>query len=157
MRQGNARDCVLSLREASGPVSVAELAARTGLSRPTVDSVLQDLADSGALLLASPAVDRGGRPGRPARRFALDPSSATVAGVDLGERSVTCVVTDAVGTDLARTTVPMESGETISQPIEHAVRETGHAPQRLGLAVPGILAADGRIAQSLALPGSRRP
>ncbi|RCS75024.1 ROK family transcriptional regulator [Brachybacterium alimentarium] len=151
VRQGNARDCVLSLREASGPVSVAELAARTGLSRPTVDSVLQDLADSGALLLASPAVDRGGRPGRPARRFALDPSSATVAAVDLGERSVTCLVSDAVGTVLARTTVPAETGDHLAA-AEEAVRGTGHAPQCLGLAVPGILAADGRIAQSLALP-----
>ncbi|MGO2022674.1 MAG: ROK family protein [Brachybacterium tyrofermentans] len=152
VRQANARDCVLALRAAAGPLSVAELAARTALSRPTVDSVLQDLTASGTTVLAATNVARAGQPGRPARRFALDPSARSVAGVDLGERSVTCVVTDAAGAELARATVPMEGGEPV-QAIEHALRETGAAPAAIGVAVPGIVGADGRVAQSLALPG----
>lgn len=43
VRQANARDCLLVLREAGSAVTVGELAAATGLSRPTVDAVLSDL------------------------------------------------------------------------------------------------------------------
>ncbi|MGP9683841.1 MULTISPECIES: ROK family protein [unclassified Brachybacterium] len=152
VRQANARDCVLALRDAAGPLSVAELAARTMLSRPTVDSVLQDLTANGTTVLATTAAARAGQPGRPARRFALDPSARSVAAIDLGERSATCAVTDAAGVEIARATVPMEGGEPV-QAIEHALRETGTAPAAIGVAVPGIVGADGRVARSLALPG----
>ncbi|WP_193106338.1 ROK family transcriptional regulator [Brachybacterium sp. FME24] len=150
VRQGNARDCVLALREAATPLTVAEIAARTNLSRPTVDAVLQDLTESGSILRASSGTDRSGQPGRPARRFVLDLSAATVAALDLGERSVTCIVTDPLGAVLARTTAPVSGGDHLAA-IAQAVRATGHAPHAVGVAVPGILGADGRITQSLAL------
>ncbi|GAA1490812.1 ROK family protein [Brachybacterium sacelli] len=150
VRQGNARDCVLALREATSALTIGEIAARTTLSRPTVENVLHDLLAVGTIFRAPLAEDRSGRPGRPARRFALDPSAATVAALDLGERTVSCLVTDALGDVLTRSTVGVEAGDHLTA-IEQALGRTGHRPDVIGLAVPGILAADGRLARSLAL------
>ena len=148
MRRANARDCVLTLRTASGALTIGELSTATGLSRPTVESVLQDLVAAGTISPA-PTADAGRR-GRPARRFTLDPDAATVAALDLGERTVSCLLTDALGTVLARSTVEVESGDHLAA-IGRAIERTGSRPDVVGLAVPGILAADGRVTRSLAL------
>lgn len=147
IRRSNARDCLMALREADGPLSVGDLAARTGLSRPTVEAVLQDLA--GTVGPAPTALS--GTAGRPARRFVLDPAVATVAALDIGARSVRCLVADAGGRILARTGVPVDPDDVLSS-LVRAVQESDASPRALGVAVPGILASDGRVVQSLAAP-----
>ena len=149
VRTVNARACLLVLRDASEPLTLGELAAATGLSRPTVDAVLQDLAAAGTVAPSAPAPSAGA--GRPARRVAFVPSAASVAAIDIGARSVRCLVTDLAGTELARASVPF-SAEAPVDALLAAVEATGHRPRAVGVAVPGILAADGRIAQSLAVP-----
>ncbi len=149
VRAANARICLLVLRGASGPLTLAELAAATGLSRPTVDAVLQDLSVTGTVT-AAPAAGTGGA-GRPARRVRFDPSAASVAALDIGARSVRCLVADAAGAELTRATVPATPGAPL-EALLAAVAATGHRPAALGVAAPGILSADGRIAQSLAAP-----
>src|SRR5690625_7108988 len=49
VRDSNRRACLLALREAGAPLTLTELASRTGLSRPTVDSVLRDLSATGLI------------------------------------------------------------------------------------------------------------
>src|SRR5690606_25790070 len=147
IRRSNARDCLMALREADGPLSVGDLAARTGLSRPTVEAVLQDLV--GTVGPAPSALS--GTAGRPARRFVLDPAVATVAALDIGARSVRCLVADAGGRILARTGVPVDPDDVLGS-LVRAVQESGSSPRALGVAVPGILASDGRVVQSLAAP-----
>lgn len=149
IRRGNARDCLRVLRDAAGPLSVGDLAASTGLSRPTVEAVLQDLTAAGTVSPAPSALS--GTAGRPARRFALDPAVATVAALDVGARSVRCLVADAGGRVLTRTSVPIAADDPLSS-LERAVQESGSSPRALGVAVPGILDADGRVVQSLAAP-----
>ncbi|WP_114853905.1 ROK family protein [Brachybacterium sp. YJGR34] len=149
IRRANARQCVLALREAEDALTVGEITADTGLSRPTVDAVLQDLLAAGTVLPAAAATS--GSAGRPARRFAFAPGVGSVAALDIGARSVRCLVTDAAGTPLARSAVAL-AAEDPREDLARAVRETGHAPRTLGVAVPGILGADGRITQSLAAP-----
>lgn len=100
VRQANARDCLLRLREARSPLTVADIATETGLSRPTVDAVLQDLISSGCVHPTSPAEPC--TPGRPARRFRFDPTTTLVAGVDVGARRIECTVSDAAGQVVAR-------------------------------------------------------
>lgn len=149
VRRANARDCLLVLREAATALTVGELAAATGLSRPTVDAVLQDLSGAAAVVPAPAAAS--GTAGRPARRFVFDPRSATVAALDIGARSVRCLVTDISGQLVARACAPLAADDPLDA-LERVVRETGHAPASLGIAAPGILGPDGRIAQSLAAP-----
>jgi predicted NBD/HSP70 family sugar kinase len=150
LRRANARDCLLALREAPEPLTLAELAASTGLSRPTVDAVLQDLAAAGAVVPAPPAPSGGA--GRPARRVAFAPSAGCVAALDIGARSVRCLVTDLAGAELSRSEVPLPAGAPLDALVE-AIARTGRRPGAVGVAAPGIVTADGRIAQSLAAPG----
>lgn len=89
----------MALRAATEPRTLAELAEHTGLSRPTVDAVLTDLSKSGPVRVV-PAVPSS-TPGRPARRFAFQPDAATVAAVDVGERSVRCLLTDTGSSELS--------------------------------------------------------
>ena len=149
VRQANARDCLLVLRGAGSALTVGELAAATGLSRPTVDAVLHDLGGAGAVAPAPTALS--GAAGRPARRFVFDPEVSTVAALDIGARSVRCLVTDASGRLVAQASTPLTGSDPLD-PLERAVRETGCSPGALGIAAPGILGPDGRIAQSLAVP-----
>ena len=153
VRLANARDCVVVLREAAEPLTLAELAAATGLSRPTVEAVLEELRASG--IVAPAAVATSGGAGRPARRFGFDASAATIGALDIGARTVRCLLSDAAGRVLARSTVPATGADPLA-PLVRAVAEAGAeagvTPDTVGVAVPGILGPDGRIAQSLAVP-----
>ena len=151
LRRANARDCLLALREAPEPLTLAELAAATGLSRPTVDAVLQDLAAAGTVVPAPPAPSGGA--GRPARRVAFAPSAGCVAALDIGARSVRCLVTDLAGTELARSEVPLPAGAPLDALVE-AITSTGRDPGAVGIAAPGLVGLDlaARLAQSLGSP-----
>src|SRR5699024_9970495 len=79
MRRANARDCTVVLREAERALTLAEIAAGTGLSRPTVAAVLEELQATGTVVPAPAAAS--GRPGRPARPFRFAPSASTAAAL----------------------------------------------------------------------------
>lgn len=154
-RQANIRDCLIALRAASGSLTVSELSARTGLSRPTVDSVVQQLDGVGLITQTLPTAPPGPsqvrQPGRPARRITFDPSAVTVAGLDIGATSVRTVLTDAAGRVLARTTTAA-SGALDPATLARTLRTTGWEPDSVGLAIPGSLGTDGRVTHSLARP-----
>src|SRR5690625_1601066 len=163
VRQSSQRDCLLVLRDASAPLTVGELSARTGLSRPTVDSALQTLTVTGSVHPAQPAPTSA--PGRPARRFSFNPAVAVVAGIDLGARSVRLTLADATGRiavqHVAANTEENNRLQTVVDLIDAACREfdrhrTGvdhsRTPAADRDAVPGILTAGGRISRSLAIP-----
>lgn len=77
------------------PWDATRLMAATGLSRPTVHDVCDDLITIGL------AVERSGPsptgPGRRARRYALCSAAAHVVGVDMGEATVRVAVADLRG------------------------------------------------------------
>src|SRR5690625_7450354 len=93
VRRANARDCTVVLREAGGALTLAEIASATGLSRPTVDAVLEELRATG---IAAPApVAASGSAGRPARRLRCGPTAASGAPPVLGTRAGRRVVAGA--------------------------------------------------------------
>lgn len=159
VRHCNARACLLALRAANEPLTLAEVAEQTVLSRPTVDAVLTSLVETGPVRIvpAAPASS----PGRPARRFAFHPGAATVAAVDIGDRSVRCLLTDAAGRMVATGRREYAGNgaaarlDAVAQVVQDAADEGGTderlSPAVVGIAVPGILDADGRLAQSLAV------
>src|SRR5699024_8898780 len=79
------------------------------------------------------------------------PRAASVSALDVGTRTVRCVVADAAGRMLARAEAPMQGPDPIA-PLVQAVRGTGLAPSAVGVAVPGILDPAGRVSRSLAVP-----
>lgn len=174
VRRANARDCLTILLEATKPLTVGELAARSGLSRPTVDAVLHELIEVGPVCASEPPECHS--PGRPARRFAADPTSTLVAGVEVTADRIRCTITDAAGRIVARTRTTPDPGaqrlDAVVEAITAAVGQAGpheddhdddHADDHdvprcrprlamVGLAVPGIVDRDHRLAGSRALP-----
>jgi len=97
LRRLNAGVVLGALRD-GGPMRVTELVARTGLSRPTVDAVADDLLRLGWLEEVDGEAAGGGRPrGRPARRLAFRAGAGHVLGLDIGEAKVRAAVADLGG------------------------------------------------------------
>jgi predicted NBD/HSP70 family sugar kinase len=90
---------ILEAVRASGPVSRAEVARRTGISRPTVSLVLRTLLEDG--LVRETTLDPG-RPHYGAVYYEADPEAALVLGVDFGSRSVRTALSDLAGEVRAR-------------------------------------------------------
>jgi predicted NBD/HSP70 family sugar kinase len=90
---------ILEAVRASGPVSRAELARRTGISRPTVSLVLTALLEDG--LVQETTLDPG-QPHYGAVYYEADPEAALVLGVDFGSRSVRTALCDLAGEVRAR-------------------------------------------------------
>ena len=85
---------ILDAVRASGPVSRAEVARRTGISRPTVSLVLRALLEDG--LVRESTLDPG-RPHYGAVYYEADAEAALVLGVDFGARSVRTALCDLAG------------------------------------------------------------
>jgi len=77
------------------PQSLSQLAAATGLSRPTVDQVVEELTLQGWLKEAADTA--AGRSGRPARRFRFRGEAGRVVGVDIGLHKIVLLLSDLAG------------------------------------------------------------
>ncbi|MBA8793718.1 putative NBD/HSP70 family sugar kinase [Friedmanniella endophytica] len=162
VRRRNTAAVVEALRPEPTGSTVAVLATRTGLSRPTVDAVVGDLVTAGVVRLTE-ATPTGARGGRPARTVELAADAGCVAGIDVGASRVRAVVTDLAGRVLAERTDRLPAGEPapgarialVRTVVGEAVRATGHTLRELrgaALAVPGVIGPDERITHSLAVP-----
>lgn len=153
-----------ALREA-GPTPLTVLATKTGLSRPIVQSLADELAEMGWVEARTPEeLGEGGRSvGRPARRFRFHAEAGLIAGLDIGAHAVTGLVTDLDGTVLGRSRLavspaaaPGERLERAHEALREACAEAGTVPARLwqlGVASTGVIDHDGRVMLSVALPG----
>src|SRR3954447_7594414 len=109
LRRMNAQHVLDALR-ADGPRRVTELVASTGLSRPTVDAVADDLVRLG--WVRESAAD-GPRRGRPARVLEFRPDAGYVAGLDIGEVKVRATVADLSGSVVAERVVEFQGAERL--------------------------------------------
>jgi predicted NBD/HSP70 family sugar kinase len=83
----------------NGPVTRAELTARTGLTPGAIANITNRLVADGFLLNAGHL--RGAR-GQPARKFIINPDSCFSIGLNVDRDHITLVVLDFVGTVRAR-------------------------------------------------------
>src|SRR6476659_5933970 len=94
LRGGNRR-AITALLAAEGPLSRADLARGTELSRTTVSSLVAELIEGGEVVETA---DRGrphkGGSGRPPLLVALRTPPGAVAGVDVGHRHIRVLVGD---------------------------------------------------------------
>lgn len=127
-----------------GPISRPAIARKTGLSLPTVTSLVDEL-DSIGLISAQGQVF--GNVGRPALLYSVNPRAGYVFAVDLGSPKIVAGVTNLFGEVLAETTAPPD-GESpdslVLQLVElhTSLRErAGFGLQTSGaacIAVPGV-------------------
>jgi predicted NBD/HSP70 family sugar kinase len=90
---------ILELIRRVGPISRAQLARESGLSKPTVSLSLAGLHSAG--LVREVGRSTGGR-GRGAILYELHPRSGWVVGIDVGRAWVRAAIADITGTFVAR-------------------------------------------------------
>src|SRR5437764_6566161 len=90
---------VLELIHRRGPLSRAQVARVSGLSKPTVSLALTGLLD--ARLVREVGRSRGAR-GPSALLYELNPAAGRVVGLDVGRRWARAAIADIAGTIVAR-------------------------------------------------------
>jgi predicted NBD/HSP70 family sugar kinase len=147
-----------------GPLSRADIARRSGLSKPTVSLALARLEQAG---LVREVGRTSGSKGPSALLYDLDPGAGFVLGVDVGRAFVRCAVADITGRVVARRDQPsrVRSGRALIAQIGALARAVA-ADAGIGLADitratlggPGVLEpGGGRVVLAPNLPGWQRP
>jgi predicted NBD/HSP70 family sugar kinase len=90
---------VLELMRDGGPISRAQIARNSGLSKPTVSLLLSGLLN--ARLVREVGRTAGGR-GPSAVLYEINPNAGWVVGIDIGRRWVRAGIADITGTIVAR-------------------------------------------------------
>jgi predicted NBD/HSP70 family sugar kinase len=154
-RSANQAACLRFLADTDEAQTVGVISAETGLSRPTVHAVLDDLLEAGLVVPTGPSTIG---PGRPARAFRFARETGLVAGVDLGPRGARAVICDLSGRRMGYTELkPERRGDSsaIQRAVRTAAEENSIEIERLravGVALPGVIESDGHLRASLALP-----
>jgi predicted NBD/HSP70 family sugar kinase len=117
LRELNDRSA-LDLLVSSGPLTRTQIGERTGLSKVTASQLLARLEDRG--LVAVVGEQAGGR-GPNAALYAVVPSSAYVAGLDVGPNTVTAGIADITGHIAAEITVSPGDGDDAVSLVHNAV------------------------------------
>ncbi|OON82765.1 ROK family transcriptional regulator [Streptomyces tsukubensis] len=86
LRRGH-EQAVLELLRKHGPLSRAELGARSGLSRTTLHDIVGGLVGSGSVVAGTPHVEVRRR-GRPVEKLSLNPAAGEAVGIDFARRAV---------------------------------------------------------------------
>jgi predicted NBD/HSP70 family sugar kinase len=130
------RKSVLSELRAGGPSRLSQLAQRTGLSRPTVSQVIEELCEMGWAAYVEDGPSRAG-PGRPGRLVRFCPEKGYVLGVDVGPHRVLAGVADLNGTLVAMSQKRGAFGK--GQRLVRAIRETIVDGLSRGAVEPGCI------------------
>lgn len=142
---------VLDAVRSDGPISRAELARRTGISRPTVSLVLRSLVEDG--LVRETEHDADG-PHYGAVYYEADPEVAVVLGVDFGSRSVRAALCDLGGEVRAREEIRSRGSveeriEALASSVRSLLRTSklpGDLLENAVVALPAVVSPlDGRV------------
>src|SRR6478609_10672099 len=137
LREANRR-AITGLLAGEGPMSRADLARGTGLSRTTISSLVTDLIGTGDVVETA---DRGrphkGGSGRPPHLVALSTPLGAVAGVDIGHGHVRVAIADRSGAVLAEDIDSLDVDEHGMDALDRAARMV-----RDGLAVAEVDRSD---------------
>lgn len=133
---------VIDLLVAEGELSRAELARRTGLTRPAISYVVGRLLAEG--LVREAGVDRSSGGRRPVL-LRLGGDAKLAAGIEVDAAACRCLLTTLDGGEVAAIEVPVADGDdAVFAAIEAALRAAlGGRDRRAllgcGLAVPGVV------------------
>ncbi|MGW7578502.1 ROK family protein [Streptomyces sp. NPDC054765] len=162
LRRINSAVVLHALRAADSP-TLTQLVQVTGLSRPTVEGVVEGLIEAG--LVAEAAAEEGEtrRQGRPARRYRFRTEAGHLLGIEIGPHRVAALLSDLSGRVLDTAQRPVEETAPADERLERVravvsdlLRRTGvprSSLRAVGVAGPGIVETDGTVRLSTALPG----
>lgn len=158
LRRLNAAAALRVLRERD-EITVPELAALIGVSRPTAQDLTAQLLRQGRLVELGPG---SGGVGRPARRFRFRAEAGHVLGVDIGAHKVLVIAADLLGRTVAAQRVSVTPELRARERLD-AVRTAiagclarpeaaGVRPLATGVGTSGMVDTEGRVAVSDSLP-----
>jgi glucokinase-like ROK family protein len=137
---------VLDTLRRQAPISRAELAATTGLTRSTISSIVRSLLEDGLIRETTYQSDRIGRPGL---LLELDPSGGFALGIELGVDFVSAIVTDFATNILWQTRCDsdpedgqiaiMERTFSVAEKALEKSQLLGLRPLGIGIGVPGLV------------------
>ncbi|MFP1628488.1 ROK family transcriptional regulator [Streptomyces sp. 5K101] len=162
LRRINSAVVLHSLRGADTS-TLTDLTRITGLSRPTVEGVVEGLIEAGLVVESVPEEGEARRQGRPARRFRFRAEAGHLLGVEIGAHRVAVLMSGLDGRiigagsrDVSETASADDRLEKVRTVVADVLRRTGVARSSLwavGVGSPGIVEADGTVRLSTALPG----
>ncbi|SEP89252.1 Sugar kinase of the NBD/HSP70 family, may contain an N-terminal HTH domain [Streptomyces sp. yr375] len=153
---------VLHALRAADRATLTEITRVTGLSRPTVEGVVEDLTAAG--LVVEQAAEEGAarRQGRPARRYRFRAEAGHLLGLEIGSHRVAALLSDLDGRllgaqakDVDERAPADERLERLRTAVAELLRRAGvprSSLRAVGVATPGIVEADGTIRLGTALP-----
>ncbi|MEK4947198.1 ROK family transcriptional regulator [Carnobacterium sp. FSL W8-0810] len=140
------KSTVLNKIRQSGPISRAEIAKVTGITPPTVSSIVKELMDEKLVVESILGESQGGR--KPTMLL-LNRNDHYVIGVDAGSDSIKACVSDLVGTILVRSELPLQVHTAIDsflavliQAIKLVIKEMGVEGSKIfgiGIAMHGVV------------------
>lgn len=163
LREINSAVVLRELRASDGAVTLTHLARATGLSRPTVEGAIEGLLGAGLVTMSTEGPGDARRQGRPARHYRFRAEAGHLLGIEVGSRRVAAVLADLRGHRLAaldrRVSERAPAEERLAQvrgTAAELLRRCGVPRSTLravGVGSPGVVAADGTVRLSTALPG----
>ena len=156
----------LDLLLAHGPLSRTRIGKLTGLSKPTASQLLARLEAAGLVVATGTTA---GRPGPNAQLYAVNPTAAHVAGLDVTAERILAAVADITGTVVGQFELPtpgrshraQSTVEQVVRAIEGAAKAAGVLRAELHRVVVGTPGAfdpsTGRLRYASHLPGWHSP
>ncbi|MEE2568913.1 ROK family protein [Pseudarthrobacter sp. J64] len=162
LRSLNRRTILRTLFDSDSLETLAGIVKKTGVSRPTVEASLAELAEQKWIEELSPDSSGPGRLGRPARRFRFRNEFGILVGLDLGIHKILVKIADTRGTVLHEHVYRMDGTSPeqltvgkILEEVRAAINESGHRGSRIwamGCGFPGVVTAAGVVQRSVVVP-----
>ena len=167
LRRINSAVTLHALRDGSA-LTLTQLVGDTGLSRPTVEGVIEGLIDSGLVVEVHPdpdskRTDSARQRGRPARHFRFRAEAGHLLGIEIGTHGARAALSDLTGRILGSYARPIDesTGATerlalVRGTVAELLRRSGVSRDTLwavGVGTPGVVDAEGVVRLGTALPG----
>lgn len=148
-----------------GPLSRTRLGTLTGLSKPTASQLLARLEAAGLVVSTGTST---GRPGPNARLYAVDPTAAYAAGLDVTPQRIRAAVADLTGRTVGAHELPTPGRraarpvvDLVADALDGALKDAGLARddvRHLVVGTPGAFdPRTGRLRYAAHLPGWHSP
>ncbi len=150
------RRAVLHAVASGTAVTRADLARLTGLARPTISSLVDELAADGLVIQLGPGISAGGK--RPTL-LGVDLAARQVIAIDASAAAVVGTLSDLAGTELARSEARGHGDMTdaLTALVSELAAQATAPIAGVGVGTPGLVDADGTVVEAPNLGWSDHP
>lgn len=143
---------VLGVLRDHGSASRADLMRATGLSRPTISSIVGELLESGAVREVG-KYTAGASKGRPSQLLALTPPGGLALSVDVGHSHLRAIVADASGHVVQERSVAFGQRLPVERTLTEAARLIAEVTAAAKVDTNGLIGATVGLASPVDLSG----